>query len=64
MDSRFTRTKGGKMIHLFECRHAKNGVPWGWADTVTSDTFLLEVAEDFGLARCSCCDPLGERGVD
>ena len=26
MDTLFARTKGGKMIHRTECRHAKNGV--------------------------------------
>ena len=63
MDTRFARTKGGKMIHLTECCHAKNGVPWGWADTVASDDYLRETVDNLGLVRCRCCDPLDEGGV-
>jgi hypothetical protein len=55
--SRYTRTRGGRVIHVTGCRHAANGTPWLWADE-QPDTTVLASAETLNYQLCGQCKPL------
>ena len=52
-----SRTKRGTMIHTRDCRHARNGVPWLWADDKSVHE-VIRWAEYAGYQTCLHCKPL------
>lgn len=51
------RTRRGMMIHRASCSHARQGVPWLWADRAT-DEELADAIARFSYRPCQACDPL------
>lgn len=52
------RTCRGTMIHRNDCRYARKGTPWRWADRVPKAD-LIRAVDTFGYTLCAWCHPLG-----
>lgn len=57
---RYTRRRDGAVYHRRECRFAKAGVPWLWADRFIRDhteNDLWNEALRAGVKPCGACKP-------
>ena len=57
--TRFTRTRNGKVVHLSTCRtlaNAKTQWPWEWAENAPIDR-VAWVCLQFEITRCNVCLP-------
>lgn len=55
---RLARTQRGTMIHNRDCRYARNGTAWLWADKA-SDYDVWKTVHMFNYQTCKHCKPLG-----
>lgn len=62
----YVRTNGGKVVHLWACRHVKASYwirPWPWAEGMTPDQIAAVSRQHrTGLSFCGTCFPDMPRG--
>ena len=58
---RYYRSRNGIKVHRADCRHARNGVPWHYADGFTAEQIRRVLAAQPWLKPCGACGPEVER---